>query len=125
MILRSIRNALGTAGACVNVDTYKNNRLDPAKIASEKMRKFIIELIRLENTPKSFCNDMFAVWMKFAHNPDDVPEEFWKMPEVKEAMDKLNAMSIDKAARAEYETRIKELNDFHAGNTTSYEKGER
>lgn len=39
-------------------------------------------------------------------------------------MDELNVPSMDKATRAEYETRMKELNDFHAGNTTSYKRGE-
>ena len=110
---------------CVNeiVDMYKENGIDPVEIASEKMWKFIIELTKLENTPKRFCNDMFTVWMRLINDPNNVPEEFLKIPEVKEAMDELNALSMDKATRAEYEARIKELNDFHASNTTNYKKG--
>lgn len=110
---------------CVNeiVDMYKNNGIDPVEIASEKMRKFIIELTKLENTPKRFCNDMFTVWMQLINDPNNVPEEFLRIPEVKEAMDELSVMSMDKATRAEYEARVKEINDFHAGNTTSFNKG--
>ena len=42
---------------------------------------------------------------------------------IKEAMDELSVLSMDKATRAEYEARIKELNDFHAVKTTSYKEG--
>lgn len=112
--------------SCVNeiVDMYKNNGIDPVEIASEKMRKFIIELAKLENIPKRFCNDMFTVWMRLINDPNNIPEEFLRIPEVKEAMDELSVMSMDKAMRAEYEARIKELNDFYASNTASYKKGE-
>lgn len=111
--------------SCVNeiVDMYKDNGIDPVEIASEKMRKFIIELTKLENVPKRFCNDMFTVWMRLINDPNNIPEEFLKIPEVKEAMDELSVLSMDKATRAEYEARIKELNDFYAGKTTSYKEG--
>ena len=38
-------------------------------------------------------------------------------------MDTLTVMSADPETRAEYNARIKELNDIYAGNASSYKKG--
>ena len=102
---------------CVNevVQMYKANDLEPVEIASEKMRKFIIELTKLEMIPKSYVSDMFSIWMQFIKDPESIPPEFLKIPEVKEAMDELQYVSQDKALRAEYEARLKEISDFNAG----------
>ena len=58
-------------------------------------KQFIIELAKLEVTPKKFLNDMFAIWMRFIKDPESIPEEFLRVPEVKEAMDTLTVMSSD------------------------------
>ena len=102
---------------CVNevVQMYKANDSEPVEIASEKMRKFIIELTKLEMIPKSYVSDMFSIWMQFIKDPESIPPEFLKIPEVKEAMDELQYVSQDKALRAEYEARLKEISDFNAG----------
>ena len=102
---------------CVNevVQMYKANDLEPVEVASEKMRKFIIELTKLEMIPKSYVSDMFSIWMRFIKDPESIPPEFLKIPEVKEAMDELQYVSQDKAMRAEYEARLKEISDFNAG----------
>ena len=105
------------------VDMYKDNGIDPIEIASEKMRHFIIELTKLEATPKRFLNDMFSIWMKFIKDPTSIPEEFLKIPEVKEAMDELTYMSADPETRAVYDARVKELNDIYSGMTTKYNEG--
>lgn len=102
---------------CVNevVQMYKANDLEPVEIASEKMRKFIIELTKIEMIPKSYVSDMFSIWMQFIKDPESIPPEFLKIPEVKEAMEELQYVSQDKALRAEYEARLKEISDFNAG----------
>ncbi len=105
------------------VDMYKDNGIDPIEIASEKMRHFIIELTKLEATPKSFLNDMFTVWMQFIKAPETIPPEFLEIPEVKEAMDELTYMSSDPETRAVYDARVKELNDIYSGMTTKYKEG--
>ncbi len=105
------------------VPMYKDNGIDKIEIASEKMRQFIIELTKLENTPKSFYNDMFSIWMMFIQNPESIPEEFLKIEEVKEALEELTYLSQDKETRAEYNARHKELCDQFSSNTVSYEKG--
>lgn len=101
---------------CCNeiVMMYKANEMDPVEIASEKMRNFIIELAKLEATPKSFLNDMFTVWMRFIKDPLSIPPEFLDIPEVKEAMDELTVMSMDQKMRDEYYARLKQLNDYQA-----------
>ena len=102
---------------CVNevVQMYKANDLEPVEIASEKMRKFIIELTKIEMIPKSYVSDMFAIWMQFIKDPESIPPEFLKIPEVREAMEELQFVSQDKKLRAEYEARLKEISDFNAG----------
>lgn len=102
--------------SCCNeiVMMYKDNGVDPVEIASEKMRNFIIELTKLEATPKSFLNDMFTVWMRFIKDPSSIPPEFLDIPEVKEAMNELTVMSMDQQMRDEYNARIKQLNDYQA-----------
>ena len=82
---------------------YKANDLEPVEVASEKMRKFIIELTKIEMIPKSYVSVMFAIWMQFIKDPESIPPEFLKIPEIKEAMDELQYISQDKAMRAEYE----------------------
>ena len=105
------------------VDMYKDNGIDPIEIASEKMRHFIIELTKLEATPKSFLNDMFTIWMTFIKDPETIPPEFLEIPEVKEAMDELTYMSSDPETRAVYDARLRELNDIYSGQTTRYKEG--
>ncbi len=102
---------------CVNevVQMYKANDLEPVEIASEKMRKFIIELTKIEMIPKSYVSDMFSIWMQFIKDPESIPPEFLKIPEVREAMEELQFVSQDKKLRAEYEARLKEISDFNAG----------
>ena len=100
---------------CVSeiVSMYKDNGVDPIEIASEKMRQFIIELTKLEATPKRFLNDMFTVWMQFIRDPNSIPPEFLNIPEVKEAMDELTHMSADPETRAEYDAKIR-ITDMYA-----------
>ena len=105
------------------VDMYKANGIDPIEIASEKMRHFIIELTKLEATPKTFLNDMFTIWMTFIKDPETIPPEFLEIPEVKEAMDELTYLSSDPETRAVYDARVRELNDIYSGQTTRYKEG--
>lgn len=110
---------------CVSeiVSMYKDNGVDPIEIASEKMRQFIIELTKLEATPKRFLNDMFTVWMQFIRDPNSIPPEFLNIPEVKEAMDELTHISADPETRAEYDARVREMNRIYAGQTVKYKEG--
>lgn len=98
---------------------YKDNGIDGVEIASEKLRHFVIELTKLETTPKRFLNDMFTVWTRFIKDSSSVPPEFLNIPEVKEAMDELTVMSIDQQTRNEYNARLKELNDLQAIKTAA------
>ena len=111
--------------SCVHeiVSMYKDNGVDPIEIASEKMRQFIIELTKLEATPKRFLNDMFTIWIMFIRDPESIPHEFLEIPEVKEAMDELTYMSADKETRAEYDARMRELNRIHAALSVKYDEG--
>ena len=102
---------------------HKDNGVDKVEIASEKMRQFIIELAKLEATPKRFLNDMFTFWMQFIKDPKSIPPEFFKISEVKEAMDALQYMSADSELRAELSARIHELNDIRAGQTVKFKEG--
>lgn len=61
--------------------------------------------------------------MQFISDPASIPPEFLKTPEVKEAMDELQYLSMDKQTRAEYEARRKEINDYNAGVTKAEKKG--
>lgn len=112
---------------CINeiVSMYKDNGVDPIEIASEKMRQFIIELTKLEATPKRFLNDMFTVWVKFIRDPESIPAEFLNIPEVKEAMEELTHMSADPVTRAEYDARVREMNRIYASQTVKYKEGAR
>ena len=87
------------------------------------MRHFIIELTKLDATPKAFLSDMFTIWMSFIKNPATIPPEFLEIPEIKAAMDELTYMSSDPETRAVYDARLKELNDIYAGQTVKYKEG--
>ena len=112
---------------CVNevVQMYKANDLEPIEVASEKMRKFIVELTKWEMIPKSYVSDMFSIWMQFIKDPESIPPEFLNIPEIKEAMEELQYVSQDKAMRAEYEARMREINDFNSAITNAENKGEK
>lgn len=121
-ILIWITDFEATKGKCyVNevVQMFKANDLEPIEVASEKMRKFIIELTKIELVPKSYVSDMFSIWMQFIKDPESIPPEFLKIPEIDEAMKELQFVSQDKKMRAEYEARLKEINDFNAGVTNA------
>ena len=105
------------------VSMYKANGVDPIQIASEKMRQFIIELPKLEATPKRFINRMFEAWIKFIRDPENIPPELLEIPEVKEAMDALTYMSADPDVRAAYQARIREMNRIRAGQAIKYKEG--
>lgn len=111
---------------CVNevVQMYKANGVDPIEVASEKMRKFIIELTKWEMIPKSYVSDMFSVWMQFIRDPESIPPEFLKIPEIKEAMQELQYVSQDKEVRAEYEARMREIYDYNSAMTNAVKKAE-
>ena len=72
---------------------YKENGIDPIEIASEKMRQFIIELRKLDQTPSKILNQEFKSWMKFILSPDKIDAEALKIPELKEAQEELMKMS--------------------------------
>ncbi len=105
------------------VSMYKANGVDQIQIASEKMRQFIIELPKLEATPKRFINRMFEAWVKFIRDPENIPPELLEIPEVKEAMDALTYMSADPDVRAAYQARIREMNRIRAGQAIKYKEG--
>ncbi len=105
------------------VSMYKANGVDPIEIASEKMRQFIIELPKLEATPKRFVNKMFEAWIKFIRDPENIPPKLLEIPEVKEAMDALTYMSADPDVRAAYQARIREMNRIRASQAIKYKEG--
>ena len=70
-----------------------------------------------------FLNKMFAVWMQFIKDPNSIPPEFLAIDEVKEAMDELQYMSADPQTRAEYDARVKQLNDIRAAQSVKYNEG--
>ena len=102
---------------------YKDNGIDPIEPASQKMRQIIIELTKIETIPSMFLNKMFAVWMQFIKDPNSIPPEFLAIDEVKEAMDELQYMSADPQTRAEYDARVKQLNDMRAAQSVKYNEG--
>ena len=105
------------------VDMYKKSPVDDSEIASEKVRQFIIELTKIDMAEKCLLNKMFSVWMRFIKDPSTIPPEFLDYPEVNEAMSELTIMSADKITRAEYNSRLKQLNDFRSGQTEKYNEG--
>lgn len=111
--------------SCISesVEMFKANGIDPIEVASEKMRKFIIELTKLDLTPKSFVSDMFSIWMQFIKDPASIPDEFLSIPEINEAMKELQYVSHDKEAREEYNARQREIFDFNAAQTVATKKG--
>ncbi len=70
-------SATGRTG-CLHeiVYTYQKSSVDPSEVASNKTRHFIIELAKLEATPKRSINKMLAIWMQFIRNPNMIPPEF-------------------------------------------------
>ncbi|MBR1734450.1 MAG: hypothetical protein IJ730_03225 [Alphaproteobacteria bacterium] len=66
---------------------------------------------------------MFEVLIRFIRNPETILAEFLKISEVKEAMDELTLISMDKQTRAEYATRVKEMNRIYATERAGFKKG--
>ena len=105
------------------VSMYKENGIDPVEIASEKMRQFIIELRKLDQTPSKILNQEFVAWMKFILEPSKIDNEALKIPEIKEAREELIKMSANAETRAEYRARLREQNDIIAGQSVKYKEG--
>ena len=61
--------------------------------------------------------------MQFIKDPNSIPPEFFAIDEVKEAMDELQYMSADPQTRAEYDARVKQLNDIRAAQSVKYNEG--
>ena len=61
--------------------------------------------------------------MQFIKDPNSIPPEFLAIDEVKEAMDELQYMSADPQTRAEYDARVKQLNDIRAAQSVKYNEG--
>ena len=111
-------------GCCHEIiDMFKDNGIDPIEPASEKMRQIIIELTKTETISRMFLNRMFAVWMQFIKDPNSIPAEFLSISEVQEAMNQLQYMSADPQTRAEYDARVKQLNDMRAAQSVKYNEG--
>ena len=111
-------------GCCHEIiDMFKDNGIDPIEPASEKMRQIIIELTKTETISRMFLNKMFAVWMQFIKDPNSIPAEFLSISEVQEAMNELQYMSADPQTRAEYDARVKQLNDMRAAQSVKYNEG--
>jgi predicted transposase/invertase (TIGR01784 family) len=89
---------------------YKESPLDPAEVASEKFRTFIIELKKIDLS-KVKASSMFDVWMYFLIAPEEIPEEFLRIKEVKDAMQTLTYVSHDPEKRRIYNARVKAQND--------------
>ena len=87
------------------------------------MRQFIIELPKLEATPKRFINRMFEAWIKFIRDPENILPKLLEIPEVKKAMDALTYMSANPDVRAAYQARIREMNRIRAGQAIKYKEG--
>jgi predicted transposase/invertase (TIGR01784 family) len=100
---------------------YKESKLDPVEIASEKFRTFIIELPKVDLSNAKASN-MFDVWAYFLKNPQGIPEEFLKIEEVNKAMHTLSYVSQNPEMRRIYNARLKAQND--AINEMSHAKNE-
>ncbi|GHT92553.1 hypothetical protein FACS1894122_06540 [Alphaproteobacteria bacterium] len=89
---------------------FKKTPFDPAEIATDKFRTFIIELPKVDIKQTSIA-DMFKVWVYFLRNPEKIPAEFLTIPEVEEAMNELRYVSQDSKVRRKYEEYLKWQND--------------
>jgi hypothetical protein len=89
---------------------FKESKLDPVEVASEKFRTFIVELEKIDLS-KADPNNMFDVWSYFLIAPEGIPKEFLEVEEVKKAMNTLNYVSHDKEQRRIYNSILKSRND--------------
>jgi predicted transposase/invertase (TIGR01784 family) len=100
---------------------YKESKLDPVEIASEKSRTIIIELKKVDLS-KAKASNIFDAWMYFLIAPEEIPAEFLEVKEVNEAMHTLTYVSHDPAKRRIYNARIRAQNDII--NAMSHAKNE-
>ncbi|MDR1235842.1 MAG: Rpn family recombination-promoting nuclease/putative transposase [Holosporaceae bacterium] len=77
---------------------FRESKLDPIEIASEKFRTFIVELAKIDLS-KAVPNNMFDVWSYFLVAPEEMPKEFLEVEEVKKAMNTLSYVSHDREQR--------------------------
>jgi predicted transposase/invertase (TIGR01784 family) len=61
--------------------------------------------------------------MMFIKHPEMIPDDFFGVPEVKEAMEELTHISYDREVREEYEARLKLKNDEISALTVAREEG--
>ncbi|MDR1333971.1 MAG: Rpn family recombination-promoting nuclease/putative transposase [Holosporaceae bacterium] len=100
---------------------FKESRLDPVEVASEKFRTFIVELEKIDLS-KADPNNMFDVWSYFLIAPEEMPKEFLEVEEVKKAMNTLGYVSHDREQRRIYNSILKARNDEI--NAMAYAKNE-
>jgi predicted transposase/invertase (TIGR01784 family) len=89
---------------------------------TKMIRVFFIELKKF-NLEEADAQEILTAWLAFLKDPVLLNEDFLKIEEVKEAMDRLKYISADKKIRAEADRRLRGLNDRNSELTVATEKG--
>jgi predicted transposase/invertase (TIGR01784 family) len=103
---------------------YKESEKDPLEVATNKFRTFIIELPKLEYKTQERL-DEFTIWMTFLKHPEMITKKIInQIPEVGEAMQELEHLSLDGGFRERYEARQKAINDEISALAVATREGE-
>jgi predicted transposase/invertase (TIGR01784 family) len=89
---------------------------------TKMIRVFFIELKKF-NLEEADAQEILTAWLAFLKDPVLLNEDFLKIEEVKEAMNRLKYISADKKIRAAADLRLRGLNDRNSELTVATEKG--
>jgi predicted transposase YdaD len=86
------------------------------------IRIFFIELKKF-NLKEADTQELLTAWLAFLMDPTLLNNDFLKIEEVKEAMDRLKYISADKKIRDEADRRLRGLNDRNSELTVAKKEG--
>jgi predicted transposase/invertase (TIGR01784 family) len=89
---------------------------------TKMIRIFFIELKKF-NLKEADTQELLTAWLAFLKDPTLLNNDFLKIEEVKEAMDRLKSISADKKIRDEADRRLRGLNDRNSELTVAKKDG--
>ncbi|MDR1208485.1 MAG: Rpn family recombination-promoting nuclease/putative transposase [Holosporales bacterium] len=102
--------------------TFQPTAHVPYRIMADTMRIIFVEREKF-NAKDADAQDLLTAWLSFLKDPLLLDEVFFKIKEVKDAMDRLKYISSDKEVRANADLRLRTLNDRNSEITVATEKG--
>ena len=101
---------------------FKRNKYDDYGVMTDCIRVIFFELPKF-NEQIADVDSSMAAWLSFIKNPEMMKNDYLKIPEINNSMNKLKFLSADKSVREIYNMRQQQKNDHNSELTAAKEAG--